>query len=94
MTRPQFEAWLKDAKPGEKTVYHTGSLINDREKGPNFLALKALAAGAWALMEAGKVELSQRFILPGVHAYIALKRKAGTKPVAWEGCYHPEWTGP
>lgn len=54
----ELDAWLKTAKRGERAVYHTGRLYDDRKND----AVKRLANAIWKLSEDGKVFLTQRMV--------------------------------
>lgn len=88
-----FNARLENMIPGERAVYHVGAIGHDRLVGKDFLQVHAVAAAAWAAMEAGKVLLVQRRIFPSYDwEYIAIKLAPPYKPVEWTGCYDPDRT--
>jgi hypothetical protein len=73
MTRMQFLSQLATAKPGEYVVYHTGNLLYDRENGPEFQNVNAVAVAAYEAYDEARVTLVQKRIAPHVCAYIAIK---------------------
>lgn len=86
MFRDEFLRACDAAKAGEEIRYHFGHLMADRQFGPKFLEVEAVARAAFDAMEAGKVHLIQKRSL-GRYFYIAVKRAAPFKPIEWEGCY-------
>lgn len=74
LTRAAFVARVASARKRTQIIYHTGSLLIDREQGENFLKINGVAEAARELYEAGKVYLVQRLVMPGVHDYIAVVR--------------------
>lgn len=87
MLRPSFLERVAAAEPGEAIVYHTGSLMWDRQMGQTFLGVNSTAVAAWEAMEDGKVNLFQRQIAQGVFEYRAVKRALPHDPIEWTGCY-------
>ena len=73
MTRMQFLSDLATAKPGDWIIYHTGYLFRDREFGPDFQNVHAVATAAYDAYDEARVTLVQRRIGPGVYAYCAIK---------------------
>jgi hypothetical protein len=78
ITRPQFEAWLKQAAPGDRLVYHRGYLAVDRVRGSSqssesarreFVAVANLAL---ALAEQGEIHLVQQRHRDGDYSYLAV----------------------
>ena len=81
LTRQQFEAWLRQAAPGDRVVYHRGYLAVDRVRGstglsePDRRELLAVAKAAMMLAERGEIHLVQRRIEPGSFSYLAVKAR-------------------
>lgn len=64
---------LTKAKAGEAFAYHTGNLIADRDMNAG---VAKIANHARDLYERGLVTLVQKRIVPGVCAYLAIRRAA------------------
>jgi hypothetical protein len=81
LTRQQFEAWLRQAAPGDRLVYHRGYLAVDRARGstrlsePDRRELGAVAKAALILAERGEIHLIQRRVEPGDFSYLAVKSR-------------------
>lgn len=92
ITRQEFEDRLATTKPGEKILYHTGSIMRDRVCGFNFGTVNNVAHAAFVAFEAGKVHLTQRRVPNDqcTYDYIAVKRSPPFKTVKWTGCYDPD----
>jgi hypothetical protein len=79
VTRQEFEVWLKQARPGDRLVYHRGYLAVDRARGSGPLSESArrelVLVGnlALALAEQGKAHLVQQRTGPDAFSYIAVK---------------------
>lgn len=67
---------LKMLKPGQRVVYHTGSLMFDRQRGLEFGRVHGAAKAAWDAYTAGLVTLVQRKLAPLKYEYIAIRRNA------------------
>jgi hypothetical protein len=78
-TKPQFEAWLRQAAPGDWIAYHQGHLAVDRVRGSSKLSeparreLIAVANLALALANSAGIHLVQQRIEPGTFRYLAVK---------------------
>ena len=79
ISRQQLEAWLRQAAPGARIVYHRGYLAVDRVRGSSRLSesarreLVAVANLALVQAEHGGVHLVQQRTGPGTFRYIAVK---------------------
>lgn len=63
MTAHEFHNWLKKAKRGARTIYHTGLLMADRDRHidwQNHAAVDAVGKAAYAAYQEGKVVLTQQ----------------------------------
>lgn len=74
ISRTDFLSQIETAKPGTKIIYHTGSVMADRQIGQTFLTVNAVAAAAYDAYLNGQVTLVQKTLAPGIHDYIAIKR--------------------
>lgn len=83
-TAADFEAWLREARPGEQVTYYTGHLCYDRESIVTLAGkqvhmytepLHTLAATVYGAYERGKIILVQRKVDAFDTDYIAIKRK-------------------
>lgn len=92
MTRYEFDTKVKNAKAGARIVYHVGDLAYDRQLGFDFLKVNAVGLAAFQACEAGKVDLIQKLLAPGVFEYIAIKKTEPHTKVGWTGCYDPSRT--
>lgn len=63
-----FQAWVRDARPGERVTYHEGWLVVDRE-GNSLVSLIAHEAGR--LQRQGQLRLTQERLGPERFRYIA-----------------------
>lgn len=86
LVRTELQALLSSARRGDAIVYHTGFLLNDRQKGSQ---LEATADAAWAEHLAGRCTLVQRRLGPSSYEYIAIKLDPA-RPVRYIGCYDPD----
>ena len=73
MNRVSFLATLACARRGERVQYHSGLLMYDRQHGPFFQNVHAIAHAAWEAFEAGRCTLVQHRINPTVCDYYAVK---------------------
>ena len=74
LNRVNFLADLATAQKGDPVVYHRGSLMFDRLRGPNFQNVHAIATAAWEAFMAGRCTLVQHRISPLEFDYIAIKK--------------------
>lgn len=74
LSRTTFTDQLVNAQPGQAIIYHTGSLMYDRLRGPMFQTVHGTALAAWEAYEAGLVILTQHKIAPLRYDYLAIKR--------------------
>lgn len=74
LLRQTFADRLVRARPGDRWVYHIGSLMYDRQEGPECKAVHAQAKAAWEAYTVGLVTLVQRKTAPLEFQYIAIKR--------------------
>jgi hypothetical protein len=86
MTRLEFLSKMATMQPGEKVIYHVGSLLFDRQIGEDFQCVHNLAFATWEAMENGSCALTQRRLMPLMCEYIATKLGSCT-PANWRGCY-------
>lgn len=63
-----FQAWVRDARPGERVTYHEGWLVVDRE-GNSLVSL--IAHAAHCLAGQGLLRLTQQRLGPERFRYIA-----------------------
>jgi hypothetical protein len=83
LSRQQLEAWLKQAAPGDRVIYHRGYLAVDRVRGSSDLSeqdrreLVAVAKAALTLAERGEIHLIQRRIKSGSFSYLAVRTHQG-----------------
>lgn len=85
VTAAAFTLWLRQSRPGERFVYHTGHLASDREEvrlipglgwaRVYFEPMHTVATTAWIAYERGLVSLVQKKRPDGRFDYIAFKRK-------------------
>lgn len=72
-----FEIWLRQAKRGDRFIYHIGLLYHDRTNWDTYQAIEpidSLATRVWERNEAGQVVLIQRKgFEPGQYIYEAVK---------------------
>ncbi len=73
MNRVSFLTALATAKPKDCIIYHTGYLLHDRQFGPEFQNVHAIATAAYEAYDEARVTLVQKRIAPGVCAYVAVK---------------------
>lgn len=79
LTKQEFEAWHRQAAPGDRVVYHRGYLAVDRVRNSGGLSeqdrreLLAVAKAALVLAEQDEIHLLQRRLEPGSYSYIAVK---------------------
>ena len=74
MDKNKFKAWLAAAQPGEEIVYHTGSLMFDRQRTDEIgTKLDALADCVFAAHKHGDAIVFQRAIEPGKFNYLVRK---------------------
>lgn len=76
MTQHEFNNALMVAQPGAKISYYMGSLMADRIRGKDDMAIHALGTAAWQAYEKGHCLLVQkRFGTRGMNMfeYIAIK---------------------
>lgn len=66
---------------GARLIYHIGSLMYDRLRGPTFGVVHGAAQAAWDAYERGEVTLVQRKIAPLVYEYILIRRQSKAQPV-------------
>lgn len=70
-------ATLNDLLPamekGQRLVYHVGSLMFDRLRGPMYATVHGVALAAYQAYERGEVTLVQRKIAPLQYEYIAIR---------------------
>jgi len=92
MLRQDFEGHIATLPAGRALIYHIGNMMWDRERGTGFQRVNSTAHAAWEAMEAGKVYLVQRRVLPDVFEYVAIKRDPPYSAVEWTGCYDPHRT--
>lgn len=73
-------AWAEAAGPGARLAYHTGFLVVDvaealsRLRGEELNRLRAVAAAACRLSDAGRVHLVQQRLGPDRFSYLAIVR--------------------
>jgi hypothetical protein len=85
-TKPQFEAWLRQAAPGDRIAYYQGHLAVDRVRGSSKLSeparreLIAVANLALALANSAGIHLVQQRTGPGTFRYIAVKAHPARAP--------------
>ena len=90
MTNMTFREHMLKMKAGQSVVYHVGSIMRDRQLGPSFQTIHALASAVWSAAEMGLVTLTQRKVGRFDCEYIATKNASPFMPVEWTGCYRPE----
>lgn len=81
-TAVQFGGFVSAARPGERTVYHTGFLLDDRvaadqttpRRVERALTLDALAEHVGFAADAGLVRLVQR-VRSGARDYLAIRTR-------------------
>jgi hypothetical protein len=76
MTCAAINEALPTMQPGERLIYHVGSLMYDRIRGPAFGTVHGAAQAAWEAHTRGEVTLVQHKVGPNVYEYIAIKRPA------------------
>ena len=91
LTHHHITDFVRDAKHGDRLMYHLGSLGSERQCGTAFEtihsgAVHMVGLAAFKAAEEGKVRLFQRKIAPSVYEYIA-ERCIPDQPIEWEGCY-------
>jgi hypothetical protein len=59
---------------GQALVYHVGSLMLDRLRGPMYATVHGVALAAYQAYERGEVTLVQRKLAPLQYEYIAIRR--------------------
>jgi hypothetical protein len=74
----ELTAWLGSAQPGDRVVYHQGSLALDRGSTSSLRRrerrrIDDLAAAAHAAAAAGRVHLVQERLATGTFRYLAVK---------------------
>ena len=76
-----FNNWLEAAKPGDRTEYHRGHLVVDRDNGFSHLGEKSrrelcvIADRAASLADEDRLVLAQRRVGDGLFIYFAIKTK-------------------
>lgn len=74
LTHASFNELLPKMKPGQAVIYHFGSLMHDRLRGPHFQTVHGVALAAYEAYEREEVTLVQHKIGPLEFEYIAIRR--------------------
>lgn len=73
LTFASFNELLPRMRPGHQIIYHVGSLMYDRLRGPSFQTAHGVALAAYQAYEREEVTLVQHKIAPLTFEYIAIK---------------------
>jgi hypothetical protein len=84
----ELKEWLKKSYPGAKSVYWTGNLLTQTSAGKKAsverqleaMRISAIRDLAYQEYAAGRAELVQRRVAPGVFEYIIIRRHRDRKP--------------
>ena len=79
LTAAAINELIPTMEVGQAIVYHVGSLMHDRLRGPAFQTVHGAAQAAWDAYERGEVTLVQRKLAPLTFEYIAIKRPSAAK---------------
>lgn len=74
LTHASLNELLPKMAPGQAVIYHVGSLMHDRLRGPHFATVHGVALAAWDAHERGEVTLVQHKIGPLEYEYIAVRK--------------------
>lgn len=74
LTYASLNELLPKLSEGQLLIYHVGSLMFDRLRGPMFQTVHGVALAAYQAYERGEVTLVQHKIAPLTYEYIAVKK--------------------
>lgn len=74
LTYASIKELLPKMAKGQMLIYHIGSLMHDRLRGPMFQTVHGVALAAYEAYQAGEVTLVQHKVAPLQFEYIAIKR--------------------
>lgn len=74
LTYASINELLPKMEKGDSLIYHIGSLMHDRLRGPMFQTVHGIALAAYQAYERGEVYLVQHKIAPLQYEYIVIKR--------------------
>ena len=74
LTYASLNELLPKMEKGQALIYHLGSLMHDRLRGPMFQTVHGVALAAWEAYERGEVYLVQRKLSALQFEYIAIRK--------------------